>query len=139
MVCAALAALETTALIALNQLTAVELWDYILLVEGMTLGFGAYFCFFIKETLPAYYDENKVCVYHDGFFKMNLGSIRLNHSNWPHIVQAGRRWLPVTAVVWPSVFALARGRLPGMGMLFLSLLFCLGFFFPMLYAAKKYS
>ena len=138
-VCAALAALEVTALITLNQLTALELWNYLLLVEGLTLGFGAYFCFFIKETLPAYYDENRVCVYSDGFFKMNLGFIRLNNSNWPHIVGAGRKWLPATAAIWPLVFALTRGRLPDMAMLFLTLLFSLGFFLPMLWAAKKYQ
>ena len=77
--------------------------------------------------------------YSDEVFRMNIPGVHFNNSNWPHIVRAGRRWLPTTAAVWPLVFALARGRLPGMAMLFLSLLFCLGFFFPMIYAAKKYQ
>ncbi len=44
------------------------------LVVSMILGasFGIYFCFFIKEKLPAYYDENHICVYTDGLFEMNL-------------------------------------------------------------------
>lgn len=136
--CAALAALETMALIAGNQLSAVELWDFLLLVEGLTLGFGAYFCFFAKETLPAYYDENKVYVYSDRFFRMNLGMIPINNSNWPHIVKVGRGWLLGTAVLWPPVFWVGRAFLPPMAMLILTLFFCLGFFAPMLWMAWKH-
>lgn len=138
LVCAALAALETMALITLDQLSAVELWDFLLLVEGLTLGFGAYFCFFAKETLPAYYDENKVYVYSDRFFRMNLGMIPINNSNWPHIVKVGRGWLLGTAVLWPPVFWVGRAFLPPMAMLILTLFFCLGFFAPMLWAAWKH-
>lgn len=138
-VCAALAALEATALITLNRLSAVELWDHLLLVEGLTLGFGAYFCFFVKETLPAYYDENKVYVYSDGFFRMNLGPIPINNSNWPHIVRASRGWLLGSAVLWPPVFWVARAFLPSMAMLALTLFFALGFLPPMLWTAWKYQ
>ena len=47
------------------------------LVVSMILGasFGIYFCFFIKEKLPAYYDENHICVYTDGLFEMDFISI----------------------------------------------------------------
>ncbi len=138
-VCAALAALEVAALVVLNRLTALELWDYVLLVEGLTLGFGLYFCFFIKETLPAYYDENRISAYSDGIFRMNLPGVCFNNSNWPHIVRVGRCWLLGTAVLWPPVFCLARPVLPGMAMLVLALVFCLGFFIPMVWAAKKYE
>lgn len=139
-VCAAIAALETMTLIALNQLSALELWDFLLLVEGLTLGFGAYFCFFIKETLPAYYDENKIYAYSDGPFRMNLGVIPFNNSNWPHIVRAGRGCLLATAALWPLVFWLGRSvQLPGMVMLALTLTACFDFFIPMIVAAKKYQ
>lgn len=136
--CAALAALETTALIAGNQLSAVELWDFLLLVEGLSLGFGAYFCFFAKEILPAYYDENKVYVYSDRFFRMNLGMIPINNSNWPHIIKVGRGWLLGTSVLWPPVFWVGRAFLPSMAMLILTLFFCLGFFAPMLWTAWRH-
>ncbi len=137
--CAALAALETTALIAMNQLTAVELWDFLLLVEGLSLGFGAYFCFFVKETLPRYYDENKISIYSDGIFRMNLPGVRFNNSNWPHIIAAARGWLLGTAVLWPPVFWLGRRLLSGMGLLYLTLFFALSFFLPMIYAARKHQ
>lgn len=139
LVCATLAAVETLTLITLGRLSEVELWSFLLLVEGLSLGFGAYFCFFVKETLPAYYDENEICVYSDGFFRMNLPGVRFNNSNWPHILDAGRRWLLTVAVLWPLVFALARLILPDMAMLALTLFFCLGFFLPMMQAAKKYQ
>lgn len=138
-VCAALAAVETTLLITLNRLSTLELWDYLLLVEGLTLSIGAYFCFFAKEILPAYYDENKVYTYSDGFFRMNLGAIPINNSNWPHIVKVGRGWLLGSAVLWPPVFWMARAFLPSTAMLALTLFFSLSFFAPMLWSAWKYQ
>lgn len=138
-ICAAVSALETMLLIQFGQLTAVELWDFLLLVEGMSLGFGGYFCFWAKETLPAYYDENKICAYSDGIFRMNLPGVCVNNSNWPHILNAGRWWLLGTAVIYPPVYGLMRGSLPSMGQLVLTLAFCLGFFVPMIYSAKKYQ
>ena len=138
-VCAAAVVLELLFLLSSSRLTAVELWDYLLLTEALTLGIGAYFCFLVKETLPAYYDENRICVYSDGIFRMNLGGVRINNSNWPHIIAMGRRWLLSLAVLWPPVFALARLVLPDMAMLALTLLFCLGFFIPTIYTAWKHQ
>ena len=139
-ICAVLATLETMLLIALNRLSAVELWDYLLLIEGLNLGFGLYFCFFVKETLPAYYDENKITIYSDGIFRMNLGMLRINNSNWPHIVKVGRGWLLGTAVLWPPVFSLARNfHIPDTAMLVLTLLFGLSFFAPLIWVAWKYQ
>lgn len=59
----------------------------ILTVELLMLIFGVYFTFFAKEVLPAYYDENKISFYSDGFLKMNLAGLRLNNSNWKHILR----------------------------------------------------
>ena len=138
--CTLLAAAETALLIALNQLSPLELWNFLLLVEGLTLGFGAYFCFFLKETLPAYYDENKIYTYSDGPFRLNLGVIPFNNSNWPHIVRVGRGCLLGTAVLWPLVFWLGRSlHLPDMAMLALTLTACFSFFLPMIVVAKKYQ
>ena len=142
-ICAFLAGAEVLLITGLCQmagaeLAAVELWDFLLLVEILSLLIGGYFCFFAKETLPAYYDENKVYVYSDRFFRMNLGMIPINNSNWPHIVKVGRGWLLGTAVLWPPVFWVGRAFLPSMAMLVLTLFFCLGFFAPMLWTAWKH-
>lgn len=47
------------------------------LITSVILGavFGAYFCFFVKTKLPAYYDENKCGPYYDGPFRMNIPGV----------------------------------------------------------------
>lgn len=137
--CTALATVETGLVIALNRLTAIELWDCLLLVEILSLLFGGYFCLFAKETLPAYYDENRISAYSDGFFHMNLPGVCFNNSNWPHILRVDRGWLLATAVLWPPVFALCRLLLPTRALWAPTLLFALSFFIPMMWAAKKYQ
>ncbi len=138
-VCAALAAVEVMLLVNIGRLTALELWDYLLLVEGLTLGFGAYFCFAAKERLPAFYDENKLNYYSDGWFRMNIPGVHFNNGNWPHILRTARAWLLATAVVWPPLFAAARAFLPAGALLGVTLFACLSFFIPIMAAAKKYE
>lgn len=137
--CAGIAALEVGALIALGRLTALELWDYLMLVEGLSLGFGLYFCWFAKEALPAFYDENRLNFYSDGPFRMSIPGIRFNNSNWPHILAAARGWLLGVAVVYPFLFAVGRRLLPPEGMLILTLASALSFFLPVYWAGRKYQ
>lgn len=138
-ICAALAGTEVLALVGMARLTALELWDYVMLTEGLTLGFGAYFCFLAKETLPTFYDENRLNYYSDGWFRMNIPGVRFNNGNWPHILRTARAWLLGTAVVWPPVFAAARALLPAGALLGATLFACLSFFIPIMAAAKKYE
>lgn len=138
-ICALAAAMEVILLAGTAHLTDLELWDYLMLVEGLALGFGAYFCFAAKERLPAFYDENKLNYYSDGFFRMNIPGVRFNNSNWPHILRAARAWLLGTAVVWPPLFAAARAFLPTGALLWVTLPAVLSFFIPIMAAAKKYE
>jgi Predicted transcriptional regulators len=75
-----------------------ELTDNILTVEALSLLFGGWLCLFVKKTLPAYYDENKIHTYGDGIFRMNMAGVNFNNSNWPHILRAGRLGLSATPV-----------------------------------------
>lgn len=108
-------------------------------MEGLSLLFGAWLCFFVRESLPGYYDENRISFYGDGVFRMNLAGLRLNNSNWPHILAALRGWLLGTAAVFPllwwGIWTLWPGTLQGLegG---LSLLACLGMFLPGLCCGK---
>lgn len=111
----------------------------VLLVEGLCLGFGAYLCFGIRDVLPAYYDENRITSYSDGIFRMNLAGIALNNRNWPHIIRTCRLWLIGTPVGFPLLCLMLRAFLPPLGWLPLSLIAVLGFFVPVVYAAKKYE
>jgi len=136
--CAVLVALEVGILV-MKGLTAEVALDNILLVEGLNLGFGAYFCFFVKEMLPSYYDENEICSYSDGVFRMNIPGVRFNNSNWPHILNAGRSWMLAAGVLYPPICWSLQKYLPFPADLFLMLAICLGFFVPMIIAAKKYE
>lgn len=112
------------------------------LAEGLSLLFGAWLCFFVRESLPGYYDENRISFYGDGVFRMNLAGLRLNNSNWPHILAALRGWLLGTAAVFPllwwGIWTLWPGTLQGLegG---LSLLACLGMFLPAYVVGKRYE
>ena len=76
----------------------------------MAACFGAYYCFFAKEKLPAFYDQNKINFYSDGALRMNLPGVYFNNRNWPHILRACRTWTCVTMAAWTG----AEARVPGM-------------------------
>ncbi len=82
-----------------------------IMIAGMAMFFGIYFWFFVKEKLPAYYDENKVNVYVDGALHMNLPGVYFNNYNWPHIVKTFRIWSVLNMTIVPIVVV-------GLGLLF---------------------
>lgn len=72
--------------------------------------FAIYFCFFVQIRLPRYYDENRICSYSDGIFRMNIAGVSLNNRNWLHIVGACRAstclamgFLPVLSLLMQSL------------------------------------
>ena len=70
--------------------------------------FGLYFCFFARERLPAFYDENRINFYSDGPFRMNIPGVHFNNSNWPHILQAARTWSVAMMLFFAPVYLLVR-------------------------------
>ncbi len=68
--------------------------------------FGAYFCFFARTRLPAYYDENRIGGVHDGPFRMNVPGVTFNNTNWPYIILVGRVWSCLATAVYPLLAAL---------------------------------
>lgn len=116
----------------------------ILVTMILSAVFGAYFCFFAKEKLPTYYDENRICAYSDGVFRMNMPGLSFNNSNWGRILKVGRIWAvslmlayPVISYVLTLFFTgLARERLD----LYLALVFYIGgLFIPVYIVGKKYE
>ena len=77
-----------------------------------------------------------------GIFHMNLPGVRLNNSNWPHILRAMRVWLLGAMVLfpllWGALAALWPGRLSAVR-LALVLVFCLGLFVPAMLAARRHA
>ena len=117
----------------------------ILLFIMFGLIFGTWFCFFAKEKLPTYYDEQKISIYSDGFFQLSILGVHFNNSNWKHIIQVGRIWSMVVLIGFPfmglllnMVFTndiLILGVISTIGLTFgLG-----GLFIPMYVVAKKYE
>lgn len=112
-------------------------------VELLMFFFGAWFCFILREKLPAYYDENRINFVAQNGFRMNMPGIRFNNGNWPHIMEAGARWSLAVGVLYPLVGVL-------LGLLFgpedwifsgigLTITVCFSIFIPIYWAGKKYQ
>lgn len=109
--------------------------------------FGISACFFLKEKLPSYYDENKISAYSDGVFRMNMPGVHFNNSNWKHILGWIRTWSILMMLVGPVVWFAAcwcaermddldvftgSSAVTGVGLL-------VSIFIPIYYLAKKYE
>ena len=116
-----------------------SLWLFFLL----SAIFGGYFWLFIRQRLPAYYDENRITAYSDGVFRMNLVNIAFNNRNWPHILRVGRIWTLVSLVGTPLYFGIGHFLFPQESQQLFAygavLLVLGGLFFPMVVVAKKYE
>lgn len=113
----------------------------LIVITGLSLIFGGYFCFFALVKLPAYYDENRICNYSDMGFEMNFPGLALNNKNWHYILNAGRIWSIASMTVYPVLNALMVSFLPKMlfAELFIVLLDTLGgIFIPIYVVGKKY-
>ena len=110
--------------------------------------FGLYFCFFAKERLPAFYDENKINFYSDGPFRMNVPGVSFNNTNWPHILRAVRMWSVAMMVLYSPVYLLARRacglladerqQIAALMILCMAILFG-GLFIPIYVMGRKYQ
>jgi len=109
--------------------------------------FGLSACFFLKEKLPSYYDENKISAYSDGMFRINMPGVHFNNSNWKYILGWIRIWSILTMLVGPVVWFVAcwcsermdwvtvytgSSVVTGVGLL-------VSIFIPIYYVAKKYE
>lgn len=102
--CALAGLAQTAVLLMAGGFGWAELEDSVVLVEGLCLLFGAWLCFGVQERLPACYDQNRISAYSQGPFRINLTGVRLNNSNWPHILSAMRGWLLVVMVLFPTLW-----------------------------------
>lgn len=107
--CAAAGVIGTTlcAFVYLESINSV-IWVF----EALFAVFGAYFMFFAKERLPEYYDSNKISLYGDGAFRMNLPGVPLNNRNWPYIVNGARTGLLSGLALTPFLFLFAFWIIP---------------------------
>lgn len=114
----------------------------LIVMTGLAIPFGAYYCFLAVVRLPAYYDENRICVYSDLWFEMNFPGLAFNNRNWQHILDAARVWAIVSMTAYPVVNALLVFLLSDLW--FLELVLVLpaalgGIFIPVYVVGKKYE
>lgn len=109
----------------------------------LTAACGGYFWLFAPERLPHYYDKNRITVYGDGIFRMNLPFIAFNNSNWPHIIRVGRIWTLAALVFSPAVlgavFLLFSDHLSAWSERIILIGTLCGLFIPMFILAKRYE
>ena len=80
-----------------------------LLIMGVIFGvlYGAYAMFWMTETLPRYYDENRICNFAQGGFHIHIPGVYYNNRNWKHVLRALRVWSMVSLVLVPPCTAAA--------------------------------
>lgn len=105
--------------------------------------FGIYFCFLVPLKLPRYYDENRISVFYDTFFRMNMAGIRFNNSNWPYIVLVSRIWSCAMVAVYPWISFLIGLLFPAVSWMISLWIFLIyglgGYFVPVYVIGKKYE
>lgn len=139
-----LAALLECALLLLLKVTPYQLVVSNLLVfELLSLIFGAYFFLAAREWLPAYYDENRLNFYNDGFFRISMPGIVFNNRSWPHILRTCRIWSVSCAILSPLICLAQLTVFPDSWLIALSfvnlLLFFAGLFVPIYKTGKRYQ
>lgn len=113
------------------------------LTAGMAMLFGIYFWFFMREKLPAYYDENHISVYVDGVVHMNMMGVYFNNHNWPHILKVLRMWSVFGMTIFPVadvICSIACGEKGAYFNVIVTLALVLGgLFIPVYYVGNKYQ
>ena len=109
--------------------------------------FGLSACFFLKEKLPSYYDENKISAYSDGIFRMNIPGVHFNNSNWKYILGWIRIWSILVMLLGPVLWFVACWCVERMDVLAVfsgssavtGVVLLVSIFIPIYYVAKKYE
>ncbi len=70
-------------------------------MSGIMMLFAVFLCFFVKDTLPGYYDKNKISFVSQGVFKVHMVGLAFNNSNWPYVCKVFRIFIIAIAVVYP--------------------------------------
>lgn len=136
--CAVITAAEGILLSAVGRISWDWLMSNLLWLEGLCLIFGGWACLFAHETLPTYYDQNKIHTYSQGPLRMNLPGVHFNNSNWPHMLRVLRLWFLIVPVVFPLLVWVMLALHLNVS-LYLSLVFCLGFFVPLYIVGIRYQ
>lgn len=142
-VCTAAGLIASILLWKLIPVMEVHLKTLLFVSEGLGILFGAYVAFFMDETLPRYYDENRINNVAQYGFRINCPGVYFNNNNWKRVLKTLRIWSMSTVVLMPPLCALASWceakfgvTLFWMGLL---LIYLTTLFLPLVYVARKYE
>lgn len=102
--------------------------------------FGTYFTFFVKSTLPKFYDENNLNFYSDGVFRMNMPGVSFNNSNWGSVIKALQKTVMCVLIGFPLLYFVISYLSPRFwqqGKLFFTLISVFTIFIPIYTNAKN--
>ena len=87
------------------------------LVLGVGFGviYGAYAFFWMTETLPRYYDENRIAQFAQGAMHIHIPGVYYNNRNWPYVLRAFRAWSMASMLLLPPSLAVAGQLDPHLG------------------------
>ena len=118
-------------------------YSTVLILVLLGILFGGYFCFFVPDRLPSFYDENQISFIADGPVQMNMAGLHFNNNNWPYIVRVSCIWTCSMVAGIPlallAVGLLVPGWLDVVAYGVMSALFLLGLFVPIYVVGKKYE
>ena len=82
---------------------------------GFGVIYGAYAFFWMAETLPRYYDENRIAQFAQGAMHIHIPGVYYNNRNWPYVLRAFRVWSMVSMLLLPPCLAAAGMLEPHLG------------------------
>ncbi|HIR89492.1 MAG TPA: helix-turn-helix transcriptional regulator [Candidatus Fimimorpha faecalis] len=90
-------------LLLVSGLSMLEMRGTILLVCGSMLVVSGWFCFFVKDLLPTYYDNNKINYITQGIFRIHMVGLSFNNGNWSYISNTLKISTMLISVVYPLI------------------------------------
>ena len=88
-----------------------------LLIVDVVFGvvYGAYAMFWMTETLPRYYDENRIAQFAQGAMHIHIPGVYYNNRNWRYVLRAFRAWSMASMLLLPPSLAVAGQLDPHLG------------------------
>lgn len=114
------------------------------LVLGVGFGviYGAYAFFWMAETLPRYYDENRIAQFAQGAMHIHIPGVYYNNRNWRYVLRAFRAWSMASMLLLPPCLAAAGMLESPIGenaVVAVFAVYILSLFVALVWPAKKYE
>lgn len=83
--------------------------------RGLWRGLWSLCFFWMTETLPRYYDENRIAQFAQGAMHIHIPGVYYNNRNWRYVLRAFRAWSMASMLLLPPSLAVAGQLDPHLG------------------------